>query len=446
MKRPFISLPLLLLSLVAIAFTFLGTGPPLARVSFAQGEEEAARPKDARYYSDQAVKAYKEKNYAAYLENMKMALELRPNHPRLMYNLAGAHALAGNKAEAVALLARVAEMGLIYAADRDGDFDSIKESDAFKAVLKRFENNRAPVNHSTTAFTMREKGLVTEGIAYDPASETFYVSSVHKRKIVSIAKDGAAKDFATERDGLWSVLGMKVDSRRRHLWATSAAIPQMMNYSEADAGRAAIFKFDLRTGKLLKKYLLPGQPKKHLLGDLVINSRGDVFATDSLTPALYTIEHRKDDLEAVIEGEPFVAAQGLDFSPDEKRLFVADYARGIFIIDLRTRKHFNLNPAPGSTLLGIDGLYRYKRSLIATQNGTNPQRIIRLHLDKSLEGVERLEVLEANNPLFDEPTLGVLVRDAFYYIANSQWGAVDQKGALAPAEKLREPVILKVRL
>ena len=165
-----------------------------------------------------------------------------------------------------------------------------------------------------------------------------------------------------------------------------------------------------------------------------------------MTPALYRIDHRKDELEIFIKGEPFVSLQGLDFSEDEDELFVADYSRGVFVIDLRTRKHFNLEPAPGSTLLGCDGLYFYRRSLIATQNGTNPNRIIRLHLDRSMRAVERLEILEANNPLFDEPTLGVRVKDTFYYIANSQWGAVDNKGQLAPAEKLREPLILKVKL
>lgn len=420
----------------------LVTELPLAPSVLAQD----AQTRDSRYYSEQATKAYEAKNYSAYLENMKMALKLRPDHPRLMYNLASAHALSGNRTEAVLLLTRVAEMGLIYAAGRDSDFDSIKESDEFKAVLRKFENNRTPVNRSDTAFTINQKGLITEGIAYDPTKETFYVSSVHQRKILSVGRDGAARDFATERDGLWSVLGMKVDAGRRHLWVTTAAIPQMMNYTEADSGRSALFKFELATGKLLKKYSLPGKPEKHLLGDLVINSRGDVFATDSLSPALYMIDHSKDELEVFMSGEPFVSAQGLDFSPDEKQLFVADYSRGILVIDLGTKKHFNLKPAPGSTLLGIDGLYFYRQSLIATQNGTNPNRIIRLHLDRNLKAVERLEILEANNPLFDEPTLGVLVRDTFYYIANSQWGNVNNKGQLAPAEKLRDPLILKVKL
>ncbi|HEX8921099.1 MAG TPA: hypothetical protein VF766_06455, partial [Pyrinomonadaceae bacterium] len=398
-------------------------------------------------YLAQAIKAYEEKNYTAYLENMKLAQQLRPHHPRLMYNLASAHALAGNKAEALTWLARVAAMGLIYPAGKDTDFVSIKEADEFKAILKKFEENLAPVNHSSIAFTIREKGLITEGIAYDRLGETFYLSSVHKRKILSRGSDGTLRDFATELDGLWSVLGIKIDARRRHLWVTSAAIPQMMNYREEENGRSAIFKFDLTTGKLLKKYLLPGRPEKHLLGDLAINSQGDVFATDSLTPALYTIDHKRDELEVFIKGEPFVSAQGLDFSEDEKQLFVADYARGIFVIDLRTKKHFELAPAPNLTLLGIDGLYFYKRSLIAVQNGTSPNRIIRLHLEKRYRAIARYEILEANNPLFDgEPTLGVLVGNAFYYIANGQWGTVDDKGQLAPPEKLREPVILKVKL
>jgi len=42
--------------------------------------------------------------------------------------------------------------------------------------------------------------------------------------------------------------------------------------------------------------------------------------------------------------------------------------------------------------------------------------------------------------------LGVLLRDAFYFIANSQWGLVDDKGQLRPPEKLAEPIILKLKL
>ena len=76
----------------------------------------------------------------------------------------------------------------------------------------------------------------------------------------------------------------------------------------------------------------------------------------------------------------------------------------------------------------------------------NPQRVIRCTLNKDLSRIDKFETIEANNPLFDEPTLGVLVKNNFYFVANSQWGAIDESGHLAPEDKLKDPLILKVDL
>lgn len=408
---------------------------------------QVKQSKDARHYVQQAVKAYKEKDYASFLENMKMAVDLRPAHQPYMYNLAVGYALVGNKKEALTWLARGAEMGLVYPAAEDDDFNSIKDTAEFKAILKKIESNKLPVINSRLAFTVKEKGLIPESVAYDPATQTFYLSSVHKRKILSIDKKGEVREFATaQRDGLWSVMGMKVDGVRRALWVCVTAHPQMENYREEEQGMSGIFKYDLRNGKLVKKYLLPNRPKAHWLGDLIVNSRGDLFATDSVSPAVYTIPRRSDELELFMEDEEFASPQGLALSADEKHLFMADYTKGVFVIDLQNKRALVLTPSRNSTLLGIDGLYFHKGSLIAIQNGVNPHRVIRLSLNRQANAVERFEVIEANNPLFDEPTLGVLIEDMFYYVANSQWGAIDEKGQLAPVEKLREPVILKMKL
>jgi hypothetical protein len=402
--------------------------------------------RDARYYSQQARKAYEEKNYAAYLENMSLAAQLRPGNPTLLYNLAGAHALVGNRREALSELARVAEMGLIYRAEMDEDFNSIRDTDEFKKILKRFEANKAPVGRSSTAFTIPEKGLITEGVAYDAAEEAFYVSSVRARKIFKVGKDGATKEFATEGDGLWSAMGMKVDAKRRHLWVATAAVPQMMNYLKEEDGQSGILKFDLRTGKLIAKYLLPNNPRPHWLGDLTLNSRGDVFVTDSLTPALYVLRAGGERLEPLLEGAPLVSPQGLAFNADERSLFLADYSKGLFVYDMKTGSLTQVIAAPNVALLGIDGLYFYRGSLVAIQNGTRPHRVVRISLSPDLKRAEKLETIEANNSLFDEPTLGVIVRDNFYYVADSQWGAVDKNGKVASPDKLRETVILKMKL
>lgn len=419
----------------------IGLAIALSTIANAAADE----PKSARYYRQQAALAYKAKDYALAAENFNKALTLIPDHPTLLYNLAATSVLQGKKADAIAYLSRLADMGLALHPERDHDFDSIKESAEFKDILKRFESNKAPVINSSAAFTIHEKGLITEGLAYDPVDETFFISSIHKRKILSISKSGEVKTFATEADGLWSVLGMKVDPKRRHLWVTSSAFTQMENYKKEEDGRAAVFKFDLRTRRLLKKYPL-STAKKHALGDLTIQSNGDVYATDSLSAAIYVIRARPDEIELFLEDPAFVSPQGLAFSTDEHHLFMADYSTGLFDIDVSTKKVAHLGPIAGQTLLGIDGLYFYKGSLIGVQNGVSPQRVVRIALSKDFRRADGLRVIEASNPVFLEPTLGVLVNGEFYFIANSQWPLIDADGKFADETKLLDPVVLKIKL
>jgi hypothetical protein len=69
-----------------------------------------------------------------------------------------------------------------------------------------------------------------------------------------------------------------------------------------------------------------------------------------------------------------------------------------------------------------------------------------LKLDPSWTRVVRAEIIEKNSPLLDEPTLGVVAGNEFFYIANPQWGSFDKEGKMFPLEKLSEPTILKVSL
>jgi hypothetical protein len=406
-------------------------GALLPAMSTAQTEP----PKDGRYYEAAARKAYQAKDYPAFLENMKLAAGLRPNHPRLTYNLAVAYAINGRRDEALASLRQVADMGMIVPAVRDPDFDSIKEAPEFAAILARIEANKLPIIKSSEAFSVHEKGLVPESVAFDPVSNTFFLSSVYRRKIVSVGDKGVVKDFAGESDGLWSVMGMKVDATRRLLWVCTAVHPQMSNYKAEENGLSGVFKFDLRSGKLVQKYLLTNKPKPHWLGDLTLDAQGNVFASDSISPAIYVIRSGKNEIELFLEDKAFASPQGLAFTPDEKGLFMADYANGIFLIDMANRSVKNFAPPANGTLLGIDGLYQYKGNLLGVQNGVNPNRLVRLVISADQSRIESMETIEANNPVFDEPTLGVLVKDDFYFIANSQWGANRRQGQFGSRRK-----------
>jgi hypothetical protein len=92
----------------------------------------------------------------------------------------------------------------------------------------------------------------------------------------------------------------------------------------------------------------------------------------------------------------------------------------------------------------MDGLFFYGNSLIAIQ--TEQKRINRDVLDAGRKRVERAEVLESYIPLFDEPTTGVIVGDALYYIANSHNDLFDRDGKIFPPEKLRDVIILRVEI
>lgn len=405
-----------------------------------------AQTPDVRQYVQKARAAYKDKDYAALIENMKAALTIRPNYGPYTYNVAVGYALSGNKQEAYDWLGRLADMGLVYSISEDGDFASIKDTAEFKSLVARFQNNARPIGSSTIAFTVHEQGFVPEGLAYDPAEKRFYLGSVYKRKIVSVNEAGEVKDFSSPADGLWSVMGMRVDATRRVLWVCTASHTQMMDFKESEKGISGIFKYDLRSKKLIKKYLLPAQPKPHWLGDLVLNSNGDVFASDSITPGIYMIDRQRDSLELFLANDVFVNPQGLAFSADEKRLFMADYLKGIFSIDVKSKTVSLLTPALKTTMFGFDGLYYHKGKLIGVQNGVRPARLVEMSLRANGAEVEGFKVVEANNPVFDEPTLAVLAGDTLFYIANSQWATIDEKGKLAADDKLHDPIVLKMKL
>jgi hypothetical protein len=58
--------------------------------------------------------------------------------------------------------------------------------------------------------------------------------------------------------------------------------------------------------------------------------------------------------------------------------------------------------------------------------------------------VEDVTTLEAAHPLHDDPTLGVVVGDDFYYVANGQWAKfADDADADTPVTK---PTILRLEL
>lgn len=407
--------------------------------------QTADQMREAAKFERQAGVDYKAKDFPKFLENIKNASELRPNHARLLYNLAVGYSQNGKTDEALAVLERLAAMDVFFEVEKDEDFKPLFEMPRFKKIQSALADNLKPKGDAVRAFGLTQKDLLTEGIAIDVVSKRYFVSSVHQRKIVAIDSKGKATDFSSANDGLWGVSGMRVDEKRRILWVTTTAFPQMRGFAKADEGKSGVFKYDLRSGKLVGKFLLSNEQGKHALGDLIVAKNGDVFASDSIAPNIYRITAKSSEPEVFVTSENFASLQGLAFSPDEKTLFAADYSKGIFRISMKDKAVSQIKFDANSNPIGIDGIYFHRGSLIAIQNGFRPHRVARFTLDASLTAIVKSETLVANHTDFDEPTLGVLVGSDFVFIANSQWNFFGEDGKVA-TDKLKEPVVLKIRL
>jgi hypothetical protein len=299
---------------------------------------------------------------------------------------------------------------------------------------------------ATRAFTIPEKGFIAEGVAYDPVTKSFFVSSVRRRKIVRIDGAGRRSDFVqAARDGLRGALGMRVDPKRRALWVASEAIPSMDGYEKDQPRAAAVFEYDVDTGRLRKEQRPPagaGDPPG--FDDLALAQDGTVFVNDGSNPRIWKIPPG-GGLEVFLASDAFGGTQGMAVSADGRTLYVSDY-RSLLAVDIATRRVTPIRVPPDLALAGIDGLALSGRSLIAVQNGIIPHRVTRLDLASDGVKISRARILEMNHPDFDEPTLGVVVDGAFYFSAGSQGQKfLNQKNPMLPAD-MRDAVILKLPL
>lgn len=302
------------------------------------------------------------------------------------------------------------------------------------------------VNHSTIAFTLKEKDLLPENLAFDPQSGYFLVGSTRTGGIREVAAGCREWDFAAARaQGLWMVIGMKADPKRRALWVASSDGDNLAGRRPGRPTAAGLFEFDLDTGGLLGRFLLDEPGVTHFLNDLVVAPDGDVYVTHMFDAGqVWRLDAKTRTFAPFYSGDAaFHNPNGITITPDGKRLYVADDF-GISAIDIAGRTRRPVAGPKGVKLGGVDGLYLYGHSLVFIQ--PDLKRVSRCELDQQGLHATRCEVLEQDYPMFAHPTTGVIVGNALYYIANSQFNSVDAEGKLPPLDQLYQPVILRLEL
>ncbi|HEV8363752.1 MAG TPA: hypothetical protein VGQ52_09545 [Gemmatimonadaceae bacterium] len=372
--------------------------------------------------------------------------ELLHGHPQVALAVARASTRLGDTATAIATLGRLARMGLSLDLAADTMLTPLQQREDFKSLAAAFRRNIEPIGTATVVATMPLKDFVAEGVAYDAARGRLLVSSIRHSKVVAVKPNAEVQDFIDlTRDGGWSALGLAVDSARNRLWVSTEWMPHAVRRSASDSGRAAIHRYDLRDGRLTGRWELPaGRP--HEPGDIAVSTNGDLFVSDGRAGMLFVIREGRDSLATLVAPGILFSPQGIAPDRDGRRLFVADYARGIAIVDAALGTVSWLAHPPDVAVNGIDGMVLHGGRLIGVQNGVAPDRVVALVLDADRSAIVAAEILARDTLSIREPTHLTAMGPDVVFIANGGFDAYEENGRLRADGKLEAPRIALLRL
>ena len=385
------------------------------------------------------IQAYQQGDFAVMRSAAEAALRARPGYPAALFNRALAEVLDDDPAASMRTLRQLLSINVDFGiADRD-EFAPLRTLPDWEDYVMSARRLHEPIGVAENVVTVAEADFVPEGIARD-AEGRIYLGSIRKGHLIRV--DDSPETLSTPSQGHWSVFGMRFDADGG-LWFASASVPQFEGH-EKNADATGLFRLDVARGEITDRALLPKSPGPQLLGDLVIADNSNIYATDSLSGAVYRFRPASAEFETLVEPGIFRSPQGLVPDATGQYLYVADYIGGLARISLLTGDVVKVAMATGATDYGIDGLYRHGNQLIGIQNGIQPHRVTAFALSEDGLSITGARILAANLPEFDEPTLGLIDGDHFYFVANSHWNRFDAEHKL-PAG-LTGPIVLRLPL
>jgi hypothetical protein len=193
----------------------------------------------------------------------------------------------------------------------------LRSSPDFVALAQQARKRYPAVHKAKVAFTVPQRDLFPEGLAYDPARRVFYMGSMYRRKIVRISEKGKVSDFIDQKPyQLQPIGGVHVDPVDQSLWAAS---------DPADAHGSELYHFDAH-GKLLERYS-PRGGERHDLNDLVLYHSSAIYVTDTDANLTYRFDRKTHVFTPLELPRPQLFPNGVTLSADDTRLYIADWLR-----------------------------------------------------------------------------------------------------------------------
>ena len=375
-----------------------------------------------------AYQAYQDENWVRmYGYNMKLH-QARPFVPEYMLNIVLASAALNKPKTAYHYMFKMQQQGLSYDFSAFDETEAIRDTEAYDYINNMMINASEPSGEGAQVLNLDINTAELGDVAWDSSRKRFLVGTRVEGQLLAVADNGDSEVLlqANEENGLWSIDGIAVDRNNGRLWIASSATPAFASFSPADANRGALFEFDLETLELLNRYNTPVDGLRHELGGVDVTAAGDVYVIDRATPMIYRKTVDGNRLEVFAGSPQLVALTDIAVTPDNSRVFVADAVLGVLLIDPNAKVSQMLTGPETLNLYGIYGIEYSDSSLVITQSGLSPQRIMRLQLDSNGAAAETVTPMASNLPGFDTPGVGTLRGGSIFYFANHGSSKADQ--------------------
>jgi hypothetical protein len=423
------------------------TQPTLEQKAAALTEEQIKQSRDIAALSRLAQLYNSQQDMKRFTWVLERVSELMPNSGDLKLQLAMAYAKVDDKTHAYDTLMHMQIQGFGYDIANDHRFDPIHGTKVWDYIVANLQVNAKQFGEGKVAFELAKGDNLFDALAWDAKRKQFLVGSARAGTIQHADGAGKLTDFivANADNGPWGVDALGVDDAHGKLYVASSAMPQYKGFNKDNAGKAGVFEFDLASGKLLQKYVLPQGEGVHRLSSLAVGKDGQVYAADGTRREVYKLDGNA--LKLLISNPRLTSITALALSDDGKTLYMADFALGIFGFDLAKSEAFELAYNPTKLVLGgINALYWYDGNLVAIEGGMVPRRVMRLSVSADGRSIAGVMPLDVSQPAFADLGQGAVADDGLYFVANRQDALYDSNGVLTDATQLEPTRIFRSNL
>ncbi|MGH1365149.1 MAG: hypothetical protein ACRBF0_16430 [Calditrichia bacterium] len=290
---------------------------------------------------------------------------------------------------------------------------------------------------SVRTIELPKKDLIPEGTAFNETTNSIYVGSIYRQKIIEITIDGEVRDLlGQDLFGELSPVGIEFDDSNHTLWINMALSP-VVNQTLAEEWKTGLMAYDIKK-KVSWHYLLEDSLPS-FFNDLTVLPNGDVIITETANARLFRFDATIQKLQLYANLEETNFPNGITYHEPSRNLFVSTN-QGIVKIDMVSKEQTLLNVADGINATVIDGLSLHENYFIGHQSS----KITRFYVDKSFTTLTESDVFDSG-PEFDSSTTGEVGDGFYHYIVNSQIRSGVENKRIKPLDSL-ETILIRSKL